>query len=71
MHCTLSSVEIMGRDSSVVSTHPASLNPVVRSIINSDVKIGTTQKTVRFSLKPHKVFVFHKETEERIRFEVQ
>ena len=61
----------MGRDSSVVSTHPASANPVVRSIINSDIKVDTSSEEIRFSLKPHKVFVFNKETEERIRFEVK
>ena len=71
MCCKLSNVEVMGRDASVVSTHPASLNPVVRSIINSDVKIDTNQESVRFSLKSHKVFIFNKETEERIRFEVK
>ena len=71
LHCQLNNVEVMGRDSSVVSTHPASLNPVIRSIINSDIKIDTSKKAVSFSLKPHKVFVFNKETEERIRFEVK
>ena len=69
--CKLSNVEVMGRDSSVVSTHPASVNPVVRSIINSDIKVDTSSEEIRFSLKPHKVFVFNKETEERIRFEVK
>ena len=70
MTCNLSSVEVMGRDSSVVSTHAASLNPLVRSIIDSDIKIDMSSETVRFSLKPHKVFIFNKETEERIYFEV-
>ena len=69
--CKLSNVEVMGRDSSVVSTHVASVNPVVRAIINSDIKIDTSKEEVRFSLKPHKVFVFNKETEERIHFEVK
>ena len=64
--CKLNNVEVMGRDASVVSTHTASVNPVARSIINSDIKIDTTKETVRFSLKPHKVFIFHKETEERL-----
>jgi multiple sugar transport system ATP-binding protein len=71
LRCQLSNVEVMGRDSSVVSTHSASCNPVVRSIINSDIKIDTSCEEVRFSLKPHKVFLFHKETEERIYFEVK
>ena len=64
----LSNVEVMGRDVSVVSRHDDSQNPVVRSIISSDANIDTSSSTVSFSLKPHKVFVFNKETEERIRF---
>lgn len=69
--CQLENVEVMGRDSSVVSTNKASLNPVVRSIIDADNKVDTESETVRFSVKPHKVFVFNKETEERIYFEVK
>ena len=64
----LSNLEVMGRDVSVVSRHSASQNPVVRSIINSDAQIDREAATVSFSLKPHKVFIFNKETEERIRF---
>ena len=64
----LSNIEVMGRDVSVVSRHESSQNPVVRSIISSDAKIDPTSSTVAFSLKPHKVFVFNKETEERIYF---
>ena len=70
MTCKLSSVEVMGRDSSIVSTNEASANPIIRSIIDSDNKVDTDAETVKFSLKPHKVFLFNKETEERIYFEV-
>ena len=68
--CTLSNVEVMGRDVSVVSTHTASENPTVRSIIDADSIIDRNAETVSFSLKPHKVFLFDRETEERIYFEV-
>ena len=71
MHCTLNNVEVMGRDVSIVSTNSASCNPVVRSIINADNKVDSNQETVRFSVKPHKIFLFNKETEERIYFEVK
>ena len=71
LHCSLSNVEVMGRDVSVVSTHPNSLNPVVRSIIDADNKIDLGTQTVRYTVKPHKIFLFHKETEERICFEVK
>ncbi|MBO5078221.1 MAG: ABC transporter ATP-binding protein [Oscillospiraceae bacterium] len=68
LECKLSNVEVMGRDVSVVSTHEASLNPVIRSIIDADNKLELNTETVRFNIKPHKIFVFNKETEERIRF---
>ena len=64
----LSNLEVMGRDVSVVSKHDSSLNPVIRSIINSDSKIDPAAETVSFSLKAHKVFIFNKDTEERIYF---
>ncbi len=67
----LSNVEVMGRDVSIVSTHPSSANPVVRSIVDADNKIDLGAETVSFSLKPHKVFIFNKETEDRIYFEVK
>ena len=71
MSCKLSNVEVMGRDVSIVSTNPASVNPVIRSIINADNKVDLSAGTVRYSLKPHKVFLFNKQTEERIRCEVK
>ena len=69
--CELSNVEVMGRDVSVVSRHSASLNPVIRSIIDADNKLDLSAATVKFNLKPHKVFLFNAETEERIPFEVK
>ena len=67
MHCKPTNVEVMGRDVSVVSTHPASINPLVRSIINADNNnVNVASGDVRYSLKPHKVFLFNKDTEERI-----
>ena len=71
LHCKLSNVEIMGRDASIVSTHDAAISPVIRSIINSDNKVDTDNPVVRYSVKPHKFFLFNKETEERIRYEVK
>ena len=68
LECKLSNVEVMGRDVSIVSTHENSLNPVIRSIIDADNKVDVTAQTVRYNIKPHKLFVFNKETEERIYF---
>ena len=71
--CKLSGVEVMGRDSSIISTHKACLNTnaVIRSIIDTDCIVDTDRETVRFSVAPHKVDIFSKETEERIGFEVE
>jgi multiple sugar transport system ATP-binding protein len=69
--CKLNNIEVMGRDSSVVASHPASLNPVVRAIISSDIKLDPAAETIKFNVKPHKFFIFNKETEERIYFEVK
>ena len=68
--CDLSSVEVMGRDVSIVSRHKCSLNPIIRSIVDADNKVDMTAAKVRFNLKPHKVLLFDKKTEERIYFEV-
>lgn len=59
-------VEVMGRDISVVSTSAVSINPTVRSIIDAEMRLQVKEKKVRFALRPSKVLLFHKETEERI-----
>ncbi len=69
--CTPTNVEVMGRDVSVVSTHEASEKPLVRSIIDADNRVDLASGVIRYTLKPHKVFLFSSETEERIRFEVK
>ena len=69
LKCNLSSIEVMGRDVSIVSTHEASVNPIIRSIIDADQsQIAANNGLANYSLKPHKVFLFDKETEERIYF---
>ena len=68
--CALSRVEVMGRDISVVSTHPQSQNVTIRSIISSENQQAVTGDKVRFALKPSKVFLFRRDTGERIEFEV-
>ena len=65
--CKLSAVEVMGRDISVVCTHEAAAAPM-RYIISAENRVDTASSTVRFSLKPGKVFLFSKNTEARIPF---
>ena len=71
MTCDLTSLEIMGRDASVVAKHSASCNPSVRSIIDGDCKIDAAAATIRYNLKPHKVFLFSKLNEKRINVPAQ
>lgn len=68
LHCSLSRLEVMGRDISVVSTHENSQNPMIRAIIDSENQLDAAAEKVGFAVKPRKVFLFHRETEERIRF---
>ncbi len=73
LHCQLRAVEVMGRDSSIVSynEHALSENHTLRSIVDADIKIDPNSEVVTFSLKPNKVFIFNKETEKRIYVEVK
>lgn len=66
LRCAFQSVEVMGRDISVVSAHAASLNPTIRSIVSAENEIDAGTETVRFALKPNKVYIFDRDTEERL-----
>ena len=70
LRCQLSRVEVMGRDISVLSSHPAFTGTLIRSIIDAQSGIDTSQREVRFALRPGKVHLFDPETEQRLRIEV-
>lgn len=59
--------EVMGRDTSVVISHPDAMNDVTRAIIGSDERPEGTSEEVSFTLKPGKVFLFDPESEKRLR----
>ena len=61
-------IEVMGRDKSVVSTHPSSTKATVRSIIDSDVALPDAQQ-LKFDIKPNKIFLFNFDTERRLGLE--
>ena len=71
LSCRMVNVEVMGRDMSVISTHPAFQGNTIRSIIASDAGVDREAETVRFRLKPNKVLLFDPKTEERIPFEAK
>ncbi|MBO4856602.1 MAG: ABC transporter ATP-binding protein [Bacilli bacterium] len=57
-------VQVMGRDISAIVKNENCIKPSYRVIISSDDKVAPG--TVAFKLKPHKVFLFDGETEDRI-----
>ena len=71
MVCGLSRVEVLGRDVSIVCTHPACAADTLRAIVNARHDVDDRADTVRFALHPDKVFLFDHETEARIRFGTQ
>ena len=60
--------EVMGRDHSVVCHNKECISDIdIRAIIPSDTEVDANAKTITFSLKPMKVYLFDKESEERLR----
>ena len=66
--CGLKAVEVMGRDISVVCDHEKCAGTQIRAIISAENSVPDGAKAVRFRLKPKKVFLFRRDTEERIPF---
>ncbi len=64
--CDTDEVEVMGRDVTVVCRHPAFQGEQIRAIVSADSSLEG--KTVRFRLKPGKVHLFDRDTEQRVRF---
>ena len=64
--CHLDRVEVMGRDVSVVCTHPKMTGRNLRAIIPSENTVDAGKDTVRFRLKPAKVHLFERESEARL-----
>ncbi len=66
LHCSLLGVEVMGRDVTVISKHPAFRGESIRTIVDAENRPGDVQREVRFRIRPGKIFVFDKETGERL-----
>ena len=71
LHCKLKSVEVMGRDISLVARHHAmSEGADLRAIVSSDeAEKAKSSESICLSLKPSKVCLFDRETEKRVPFE--
>ena len=64
LHGNCEAVQVMGRDISVVAHNSECTKNTFRVIISSDDKVSPGE--VAFTVKPHKIFLFDGETEERI-----
>jgi multiple sugar transport system ATP-binding protein len=67
LFCGLKAVEVMGRDTSVVLSHPDFAGDTLRIIVSSEVALNTESGRLAFSLKPAKVHLFDQETGVRLR----
>ncbi len=56
----------MGRDMSLICSHPSLSGDQIKIIVDSDIKVSLGD--VKFYLKENKVFLFDRKTEERIYF---
>ncbi len=70
MKLGLEGIEVMGRDTSVISQSPACVSGRIRSIISSETVIDTEKPYVGFDLKPRKVYLFDRKSKERLYFDI-
>ena len=64
LHADCEMIQVMGRDISVVAKNEFCTKPTFKAIISADDKVNPGK--VAFKVKPHKIFIFDAETEERI-----
>lgn len=69
--CALNRVEELGRDVSIVCTHPACQADTVRAIVGSRRDVDASARDVRFELRPDKVLLFGRADERRIPFSAE
>ena len=69
LECGFDRVEVMGRDVSIVSHNSSCESEAVRSIVDArDIPSDMPSDVIRFDVNPEKLFLFAKDTEERIAF---
>ena len=64
LHAECEMIQVMGRDISVVAKNELCTKPTFKAIISADDKVNPGK--VAFKVKPHKIFIFDIETDERI-----
>ena len=64
LHAECEMIQVMGRDISVVAKNELCTKPTFKAIISADDKVSPGK--VALKVKPHKIFIFDAETDERI-----
>ena len=64
LHAECEMIQVMGRDISVVAKNELCTKPSFKAIISADDQVSPGK--VAFKVKPHKIFIFDAETDERI-----
>ena len=64
LHANCEMIQVMGRDVSVVANNGCCTKPTFKAIISADDAVSAGP--VAFKIKPHKLFIFDGDTEERI-----
>ena len=64
LHANCEMIQVMGRDISVVANNPLCTKPTFKAIISADDVVNAGP--IALKVKPHKLFIFDGETEERI-----
>lgn len=64
--CKLRSVEVMGRDTSVVSENPAAAEGSFRAIVMAEYAPSPEAELVRYNIKPSKAYLFDPESGSRL-----
>ena len=64
LHANCEMIQVMGRDVSLVGTNENCTKPTFKAIISADDNVSAG--AVALKVKPHKIFIFDNETEERI-----
>lgn len=66
LEVSLKGLEVMGRDTTIVSDHKDCENVEIRSIVSAETRIDTAAGSIRFKVKPAKTHIFDAESGERI-----
>ena len=67
LHCGLTAVEVMGRDTSIVATHASAANGSIRTIVDTEELKYVSGDTVNFRIKPSRIYLFDTATGARVR----